>query len=357
MYLPRSEGGRGLSQIENAYRTATIGLCYYLENTKETLLKCVHYHDKSKKLHSIAKQSSKFKDELNLDENENTILKQDSPNTAKAKKIKEKAKALLKQTLREKWEKKPLHGQYVKRLMQPKVSARLSTQWLNSAGLKGETEGLILAAQDQSLATNNYKKVISKTGTDDKCRVCHSKTETIDHIVAGCSLLAPTEYLKRHNEIGKYLHWTICKANDIKVEEKWYMHQPEPIVENQKCTILWDYGINTDRKIPANRPDIVIKDHKNKKCYLIDMSVPGDCNVVSKEYEKRSKYKDLEIEIQRMWRMTTVVLPIVIGALGTMSEDSDKYIKALPSDVCPKQVQKIALLGTAHILRKILSIT
>ena len=140
------------------------------------------------------------------------------------------------------------------------------------------------------------------------------------------------------------------------VTEKWYDHEPGAVMETDRCTILWDFGINTDRRVPANRPDIIIKDKTEKMCYLIDMAVPGDNNVVAKEYEKRSKYKDLEIEIQRMWKMKTTVLPIVVGALGTMSKDFNKYLKQLPSDISSKQVQKIALLGTAHILRKILSI-
>ena len=40
--------------------------------------------------------------------------------------------------------------------------------------------------------------------------------------------------------------------------------------------MLWDMPIYTDRKITANRPDIVIKDHKTKTCKLIDMAVPSD---------------------------------------------------------------------------------
>ena len=352
IYLPRAEGGRGMIQLENAFKTSTIGLEVYLKDTKETLLKCVYLQDKMKKLNSITHQSEKFKNEINYDPTPETNL----PNVTKAKKAKGEAKKLQKEKLKEKWEKKALHGQFVKRLNAPNVSTRLSTQWLNRAGLKGETEGLILAAQDQSLATNNYKKMITKTKSDDMCRVCKSKPETIDHIVAGCSLLAPTEYLKRHNEIGKYLHWSICRSKDIKVTEKWYNHEPKTVTENDRCTILWDLSINTDRRIPANRPDIVIKDQMEKKCYLIDMSVPGDSNVIAKEYEKRSKYKDLEIEIQRMWKMKAVVVPVVVGALGIMSKDFEKYLKELPSDVSSKQIQKIALLGTAHILRKILSL-
>ena len=36
------------------------------------------------------------------------------------------------------------------------------------------------------------------------------------------------------------------------------------------------------------------------------MTVPSDRNIALKEIEKRGKYKDLELEIQRMWQMTTV---------------------------------------------------
>ena len=50
------------------------------------------------------------------------------------------------------------------------------------------------------------------------------------------------------------------------------------VTENEDVTILWDMPIHTDRKITANRPDIVIKDHKTKTCKFIDMAVPSDRN-------------------------------------------------------------------------------
>ena len=55
-----------------------------------------------------------------------------------------------------------------------------------------------------------------------------------------------------------------------------YDHEPETVTENEDLTILWDMPMHTDRKITANRPDIVIKDHKTKSCKLIDMAVPSD---------------------------------------------------------------------------------
>ena len=66
-------------------------------------------------------------------------------------------------------------------------------------------------------------------------------------------------------------------------------------------TVLWDMQIHTDWELSANKPDIVIKDHANQCCKLIDVWVSSDRNTLMKVIEKFSKYKDLEIETKRMW--------------------------------------------------------
>ena len=65
-------------------------------------------------------------------------------------------------------------------------------------------------------------------------------------------------------------------------------------------TILWDFSIGTDKTIRANRPDIVIKPKKYKTYQIIDMNVLSDNKISAKEFEKLSKYKDLETEIAKM---------------------------------------------------------
>ena len=353
IYLPRSEGGRGLIQLESSYKITTIGLKCYLQSSSEMLLQCVNVHDGNKKLHSITKRNDKFRREINLitDDDDNTSC--ELP-IAKAKIVKEKAKKLLQELLKKTWAEKPLHGQFVKRISKPNISKTLTHNWLKSSGLKAETEGLIIAAQDQSLPTKNYQAHVSKTIKDDKCRICKTKPETIDHLISGCSTIAATEYLERHNKIGRYIHWKICKEFNIPVTDQWYKHTPADVVENESTTVLWDFSIHTDREIRANRPDIIVKDKTNKVCLLIDVAVPSDSNVSIKEFEKKSKYKDLEIEIQRMWKTKTKVIPVVIGALGVMSKDFEGYVKEIPAKMNNQEIQKIALMGTAHILRKIL---
>jgi len=59
---------------------------------------------------------------------------------------------------------------------------------------------------------------------------------------------------------------------------------------------------------------------------LIDAAISGDRNVIKKEAEKTLKYKDLTIEIQRMWIVKTKVIPVTIGATGTISNSFRKYV-------------------------------
>jgi len=89
-------------------------------------------------------------------------------------------------------------------------------------------------------------------------------------------------------------------------------------------------------------------------CMLIDFAISGDRNVVIKEAEKILKYKDLTIEIQRMWNVKTKVIPVIMGATGTISKSFRKYVCNIPGKHEVKELQKTAILCTAHILRKVL---
>ena len=53
---------------------------------------------------------------------------------------------------------------------------------------------------------------------------------------------------------------------------------------------------------------------------IIDVAISGDSNAIKKEAQKILKYKDLTIEIHRMWNVKTTVIPVIIGATGTISK-------------------------------------
>jgi hypothetical protein len=113
--------------------------------------------------------------------------------------------------------------------------------------------------------------------------------------------------------------------------------------------------VQTDRTIPNNKPDIIIQDNGKGTCMLIDVAISGDRNVIKKEAEKILKYKDLTIEIKRMWNAKTRVIPVIIGANGTISKSFRKYVSNIPGNHEVKELQKTAILGTAHIIRKVLT--
>ena len=120
--------------------------------------------------------------------------------------------------------------------------------------LKIETEALLTAAQDQALSTKAHKTYIQKTSTDAKCRLCKDTDETVSHILTACRILAPTEYVRRHNEVAKVIHLNICKAYDIQTPKQYWKHEPLPVTDNEKAKILWDFEIRTDHHISARRP-------------------------------------------------------------------------------------------------------
>ena len=107
--------------------------------------------------------------------------------------------------------------------------------------------------------------------------------ETIDHIISACPVLAKQQYVKRHERVSAQIHYNECKETGIQLDKKhWYEHVPKSVVTTQggKVTILWNQQVQTDRTIPNNKPNIIIRDNKKRPCMLIDVAIPGDINVI-----------------------------------------------------------------------------
>jgi hypothetical protein len=94
---------------------------------------------------------------------------------------------------------KSLHGKYFKELEQPEINIQASYAWLKKSNIHPETEGFIFAIQDRVINTRNYKKrICGLQSIIDKCRICGTEGETIEHIISSCTVLAQSEYKKRH---------------------------------------------------------------------------------------------------------------------------------------------------------------
>ena len=123
-----------------------------------------------------------------------------------------------------------------------------------------------MPAADEGLFTRKYQAKIIRNGTDSKCRFCEKFEETVDHLVSGCRIMSPNEYLQRHDRVRKYIHWKISQHYNAPYAKKWYEHKPQKVVETESGIILWDLSIYTDWTIQANKPDMIVKDHIEKTC-------------------------------------------------------------------------------------------
>ena len=63
--------------------------------------------------------------------------------------------------------------------------------------------------------------------------------------------------------MGKVIHWELCKKFKFDHANKWYMHNPEPVLENETYKLHSDFEIQMDHRILTRRPDLVIVNEKN----------------------------------------------------------------------------------------------
>ena len=112
--------------------------------------------------------------------------------------------------------------------------------------------------------------------------------ENVLHIVSGCSMLAQKEYKRRHDKTCLNSHWALCKKYGVKK----YVKGGTNIIEK-----------NTNR------------------CLIIDVACPVANNLILKRNEKLENYSELRLEIARMCDKETLIVPIIIGALGSMPND------------------------------------
>ena len=329
LYLPRNLGGRGLIGLVDCHRQECTALAEYIStSTTDPLVKITH----------------------DIESTKNRVMSYlDKPKAGNVIEIEKEHLDELK--------KMKLHGQYFKEREQiPEVSLSLSDQWLEQSHLRFETESLICAAQEQALNTRYIRSKIWGQTCSQQCRLCKEKPETIAHIVSGCKMLAANKYTFRHNQVATYLHWHILKDRGIKVPTNWIAHKPKETVIKGNVTITWDMSIITDKKVMCNRPDILIHDSQARTCLIIDVAIPVCTNIVRKVAEKLTKYRELEIELQKCWNLKEVkTVPVVCGALGTVGNSITKYLNMISTHIQFRVIQKTALLGTAHILRNVLT--
>ena len=213
LYVSRKEGRRGFTSIEDSVDTSMQWLKDYIEKHEGWLITAIkNYTD-------------------NTMANRMTI------------------------TWKQKWKEKQLDGHF----------KQLINNISRKKFFKRVTESFLIAAQSNAIRTNQIKSRIDKMQQNSKCRLCGDRDKTINHIISECSKLAQKEYKTRHNWVGKVIHWEMWQKFKFDHMNKWYMHNPAPVLENDTHKLLWDFDIQMDHLISARRPDFIIINKKKKR--------------------------------------------------------------------------------------------
>ena len=83
-------------------------------------------------------------------------------------------------------------------------------------------------------------------------------------MISECGKLVQKEYKTRHDWVGKVIYWDVCKKFKFDHTNKWYLHNPAPVLENDTHKLLGDFGIHTDHLISTRKPDLIVINKKKR---------------------------------------------------------------------------------------------
>ncbi len=101
---------------------------------------------------------------------------------------------------------------------------------------------------------------------------------------------------------------------------------------------------------------MIIVDKVKKLCQIVDFAIPYDTRVNTKESEKIDKYQDPVRESKKIWNMKVVIIPVIIGTLGTTPKNICKRMDEIGIKIRTSELLKTTIIHTARTLRKVLEI-
>ena len=340
LYVPRKQGGRGLTSVQDTYITRTIALGNHLKKNSNSneLLKKVKEHEQD----HIIRLSNEFKKELGITSLGITT---------------DIVKCQIKRQHLEQWKQKPLHSYLFRRIEeQAEIDQRAIIEWMNT-GISSHLEGYATALQEQEIGTQVTIKRVKGQKLPTKCRLCKKQNEDVFHAVGSCPEMSSNLYTTaRHNPVAK-----VILNEVIKEDQQPRIDRPLPVINTSTKEIWWDKPLQTPNKIEHNRPDIVIWDRNRTTCTIVEVGVPLDFNIASRHRNKADKYMPLISELQQMYPgFKYQVAPIILGALGTVPNRLKEELLKL--NIAEDQVrnvikrlQKTAIIGSIKIMKTFIS--
>ena len=383
IYLARSEGGRGLRNVESTYKKTKIKAAMNLLTTKDPRILCVRDFENNrvqKGRSSVIKDAMRYAKEdfeitfEQLDNNfvvkyekngeiVNTSEKQIVTNILK----RNEQNLLLKELFSSTWQGVIVNTRNKDNTLVKSKCFSWLTKWNNCpVHIINDFQSIYL----QIVPTLTFVKFRGQHNLPTTCRMCSNGEESIKHLLSNCSKFVNTAYKRRHDRVLKFIMFNFLANNGMITCPTWYNKICiKPRYENENITMYWDipeYSGHED-ELDENtlRPDgkIIIK---SEKCiYVLEMSIPWIENRGKKMVEKEEKYKRIIQRLKVDYPTYSVKqLTFIIDCLGGYSEDLVASLKFLKFNEAERNrilmgIQKIvvteavALVNQFKILTKV----
>jgi hypothetical protein len=356
LYIPRTDGGRGLKSAYSSYQVRIISLYHHLvkSDRRNPFLKEVIGNERE----GLVLIAEKLMESFGM--RYDPSVDPSSAGKVATRAIIERHKAAIRA--------KVMHGYLLGKMEEkPDIDIKASLSWSRKTRVTSHFEGFIHAVQEQEISTKFlvHKRLVEsgkQPDFDNRCRLCKSKVEDISHIMAGCEKMAPTYYTPlRHDVVAKCIwnsiHREHCGGKDFhQLDTK----NGEFINTYGNMEFWWNIPVKTCTRVKNNRPDMVMWDHTKKTCTVIEIACPLDVNVLGKEKEKELIYAPLLRNMQLLHpNYSFSFIPIIVGATGYVSHNLKEQLlrlglqkKSVPRLISKMQEQSVS--GTVKIVKTFL---
>ena len=348
LYIPRSTGGRGLRSFQTAHDMRIISFKQHLENNKSR--SAIMEKMNENKTEKCIRVGNELLAKINITSEQNEL-----PRSLRQKYLVERNKEHLLA-----YEEKEVHSYYYKKLKNDgEIDIKASLSWTLDKNISSEFEGYVFSVQEQEISTKylinkRYSDGNNIPQCDNKCRPCKDAVEDIQHIISSCPIMSSRYYLPmRHDIVAKASYNTtsvIIKNRNVK---RSLLQEPDRIFKHKNDEFWWD--IKTSTNIKHNKPDMVICNHKDRQCTIIEFSCPADINIGKQIKEKIDNYGPLIRNLQIMYQNYDFKsIPIIIGAMRYVPTTLSRYLTQKQSQYLTRILQSLSISGTVKIFKTFL---
>ena len=331
LYLPRRKGGRGLTGVEMEWERAVVSAAAYKLQSRDPQMRGVVQHDLQQEQQGRRTQRQCAA---------RVLRKYDLPGEwlsgvdSEGRKVRPgslvgRLRTAQLEKLHQGLLSRRIHGRHAQEIQHHKVA---SNRWLVDGLLDGKTEADIVAAQDGVTHLRKYLVEVTGQSGPVTCRACGNAPETVGHVLAACGAQLFHLIKWRHDRMLYLLVRALLQGLGLSLPREYHAIGGEAkpgVYGSESQVVKVDMRSPTIERVQACRPDVTIRLEDRQETYLLDVACPWDGGVEKREREKYHKYQALAADLARQWRGKVEVVPVVIGALGTVKR-AEKHLAKVP---------------------------